>query len=85
MANFAILHHDDAVQCHACRSNWDVELLMVGIGRARLRVNGFTFLWFDDDCIAVNTCPHCELPFFTRELFPDLPGLAPTFPALLAA
>ena len=85
MANFATLHQDKTVECHACRSSWDVELLLVGIGRARLRVHGFSFLWFDDDCIAVNTCPHCELPFFTREMLPELPDALVGLPNLQMA
>lgn len=84
MANYATLHEDSSVECLACGSNWDVELLMVHIGRARLHISGFTYLWFDDDYIAVNSCPHCELPFFTREPMPDISRHWPDFASLLA-
>lgn len=68
MALFANIERDEPATCYGCGANWNVEFLLVDIGRARLRYAGFTFLWFDGE-ISLNTCPHCELPITSREIF----------------
>lgn len=68
------LHQDEAVECINCGANWNVHTLLVDIGRARLRSQGFICLHFDDDSLGVNHCPHCELPTMSRELFLSFDG-----------
>lgn len=70
----ATLNRDDSVACANCGANWNVRLLLVDIGRARLRSQGFICLHFDADCVGVNHCPHCELPLLSRDLFPSFDG-----------
>lgn len=69
MAIFASHGTDATADCANCSSKWSVDFLVTDIGRARLRSHGFTFLWFDDGAISVNTCPHCELPQVRRETY----------------
>lgn len=76
MKLIGVLGQDETVPCADCHAKWNVAYLIVDIGRKNLRQEGFAFIWFDDDCICVNHCPHCELPRRATEVpWTSLPAL----------
>lgn len=58
-----------SVACANCDSNWSMPMLAQGFSRIRMRILGFAYIEFRDG-IAINMCPHCELPWLTREVPP---------------
>jgi len=66
-----VLGRDRTVSCASCDQTWSVPYLMRDLGRARLRQEGFAFIWFDDGCIGVNWCPECDRPRAPAVVMPE--------------